>query len=128
MTVCECGPIRQERRYPVPFAASRRECREVPLLCSESSTPWSPDGMSSEGWSTFRMTSDLDPRFGFPREGENRRGNQDAFCLPRTRRVVSLFALTHVDRLQSTSRHAAPSRGEVALQSRGARLFDRFVL
>jgi len=37
--------------------------------------------------------SDQDPRLGFPREGERRRGNQDAFYLPGTRRVVGARAL-----------------------------------
>jgi len=37
--------------------------------------------------------TDQDPRLGFPREGERRRGNQDAFHLPGTRRVTGARAL-----------------------------------
>jgi hypothetical protein len=72
--------------------------------------------------------TDLDPRLGFPREGERRRGNQDALLLPGTRRVVGASRARHVGRLQSAPRHAAPPGWEVALQSRSTRLFCRFVL
>jgi len=71
-----------------------REGREVPLLRSQSSTPWSSGGMGSEGWSPFRMThrprspSRLPPRRGvpsrqsgcFPTSGNPARGGRRALA------------------------------------------------
>jgi len=113
--------------------ASRGRARErasgVPLLPSKSSTPWSSGRHVLGRLETLpHDRSDLDPRFGCPREGARRRGNQDAFHPPRTRRVAGAFRACHVGRPQSISRHAAPSRGEVALQSRGRASLYRFVL
>jgi hypothetical protein len=81
-------------KVPWTLAGKPQERRRVPLLQFEPSTPWSPVDMSSESWSNLPHDRPaLDPRLDFPREGERRRGNQDAFCPRRTRRVVGLFSL-----------------------------------
>jgi len=71
-----------------------RERRKVPLLRSQSSTPWSSGDMKNRKVGVpSACRTDLDPRLGFPREEERRRGNQDAFHPEGTRRVTGARAL-----------------------------------
>ena len=66
------GRFARSEGTPSPPRTSREGGWEVPLLRSQSSTPWSSGGMGSEGWSPFRMThrprspSRLPPRRGVP--------------------------------------------------------------
>jgi len=87
--MCVRGPIRPERRYPAPLDGEPCE-RVVPRFPS-SVAGRAPLGRraacSRKGWRPFRMSPDRDPRLDVPREGERRRGNQDAFYLPGTGRV-----------------------------------------
>lgn len=114
--------VRRER----PRGRAARASRAFPSS-SMSRAPWVARG----GHGTGRQESlphdqtELDPRSDLPREEESRHGNQDAFHLPETRRAEPRVCVSRVARPQSTPRHAAPSRREVALQSRSTRLLDR---
>jgi hypothetical protein len=103
----------REGRHEVPSSDAYR----APLVIGRRFGP--------EGWSAFRASPDPGPRLGVPREEERRRGNQDAFHLPRTRRApraLARFALFARGRPFVTP--PLPFR-EVALRSKGTRLFLR---
>jgi len=102
-------------KVPRPFRGlAARECREVPLLRDGSSTPWSSGGVITRkvGVPSARRT-DLDPRFDFPREGERRRGNQDAFHFLGNPAHGWRFRARHVGRLSVVPSSRGPSRREV---------------
>jgi hypothetical protein len=66
--------------------------------------------------------TDLGPRLDALREEERRRGNQDAFFLRRTRRVVNFFG-HHVSRPQSGSSSRRSSRVGGSFAIEGHALF-----
>jgi hypothetical protein len=82
--------------------------------------------MGSEGWSLPHDAPIEIPVSASPAKGSAVAAIRMLSAFENPARVGACSSL-HVGRLQSTSRHAAPSRWEVALQSRGARLFHRFV-
>jgi len=109
----------------VPGPSRRRTVREsrseVPLLRGGSSTPWSSGGVFPEGLETLpHVARPRSPSRRPPRRGASSR--QSGCFLPPGNWARVRRAPVHVVRLESTSRHAAPPRGEVALQSRGTRL------
>jgi hypothetical protein len=87
---------RSEGPPPPSGPKPMREDREVPSSDAVRAPLVIGAACGSEGWSAFRTTSDRDPRFGVPREGERRRGNPDAFHL---REPGARTALSRVSRV-----------------------------